>query len=108
MQGDISSFTLFLNGLTKPDTAEYTDDYDIKPYDFHPLPSIVSLLTISYEHALLILHIAVYVIGTGLQLGGCVAQYLNDYHKQHLKLTHQTCSKSHVKLSYSEIIQLVD
>ncbi|CAL0307169.1 unnamed protein product [Lupinus luteus] len=40
MQTDISSFTLLLEGLTKTDTAGYTDDYDIKPYDFTHLPSI--------------------------------------------------------------------
>lgn len=45
MQGDISSFTLLLNRLTISDTAEYTDDYDIKPYEFNHLRSIVSLLT---------------------------------------------------------------
>ncbi|KAK7328465.1 hypothetical protein VNO77_22572 [Canavalia gladiata] len=40
MQGDILSFTLLLEGLIKPDIGEYTDDYDIKPYDFYHLPSI--------------------------------------------------------------------
>ncbi|KAL5191580.1 Protein MICROTUBULE BINDING PROTEIN 2C [Glycine soja] len=40
MQGDISSFTLLLNRLTISDTAEYTDDYDIKPYEFNHLRSI--------------------------------------------------------------------
>lgn len=43
MQTDISSFTLLLEGLTKTDTTEYTDDYDTKPCDFNHLPSIVSL-----------------------------------------------------------------
>jgi len=43
MQADISSFTLLLEGLSKTDTAKYTDNYDVKPYDFSPLPSIVSL-----------------------------------------------------------------
>jgi len=43
MQADISSFTLLLEGLSKTDTAKYTDDYDAKPYDFSHLPSIVSL-----------------------------------------------------------------
>ncbi|XP_020227103.1 protein MICROTUBULE BINDING PROTEIN 2C [Cajanus cajan] len=43
MQADISSFTLLLEGLTKTDTAKYTDDYDIKPYDFTQLPSIDDL-----------------------------------------------------------------
>ncbi|KAL2338241.1 hypothetical protein Fmac_012687 [Flemingia macrophylla] len=43
MQADISSFTLLLEGLTKTDTAKYTDDYDTKPYDFTCLPSIDDL-----------------------------------------------------------------
>ncbi|KAF7838557.1 Protein MICROTUBULE BINDING PROTEIN 2C [Senna tora] len=43
MQGDISSFTLLLEGLTKYDTVEYTDDYDVKPYEFSHLPSIDDL-----------------------------------------------------------------
>ncbi|TKY73273.1 WEB family protein [Spatholobus suberectus] len=43
MQGDISSFTVLLKGLTISDTAKYTDDYDIKPYDFNHLPSIDDL-----------------------------------------------------------------
>ena len=43
MQVDITSFTLLLEGLSKTDTAKYTDDYDVKPYDFSHLPSIVSL-----------------------------------------------------------------
>ncbi|KAK7330263.1 hypothetical protein VNO77_24452 [Canavalia gladiata] len=43
MQADISSFTLLLEGLTKTDTAKYTDDYDVKPYDFSHLPSIDDL-----------------------------------------------------------------
>ncbi|KAH1133672.1 hypothetical protein GYH30_012194 [Glycine max] len=40
MQVDITSFTLLLEGLSKTDTAKYTDDYDVKPYDFSHLPSI--------------------------------------------------------------------
>ncbi|XP_061355296.1 protein MICROTUBULE BINDING PROTEIN 2C [Gastrolobium bilobum] len=43
MQADISSFTLLLEGLTKTDTAKYTDNYDTKPYDFNYLPSIDDL-----------------------------------------------------------------
>ncbi|KAJ1428114.1 hypothetical protein SESBI_09113 [Sesbania bispinosa] len=43
MQGDVSSFTLLLEGLTETVTAEYTDDYDIKPYDFNQLPTIDDL-----------------------------------------------------------------
>ncbi|KAK7347372.1 hypothetical protein VNO80_21902 [Phaseolus coccineus] len=43
MQADISSFTLLLEGLSKTDTAKYTDDYDAKPYDFSHLPSIDDL-----------------------------------------------------------------
>lgn len=43
MQGDLSSFTLLLEGLTITDNAEYIDDYDIKPYvHSNHLPSIVS------------------------------------------------------------------
>ncbi|XP_027332745.1 protein MICROTUBULE BINDING PROTEIN 2C isoform X2 [Abrus precatorius] len=44
MQADISSFTLLLEGLTKSDTSKYADDYDIKPYDFSHLPSIIDNL----------------------------------------------------------------
>ncbi|RDX71335.1 Protein MICROTUBULE BINDING PROTEIN 2C, partial [Mucuna pruriens] len=40
MQGDISLFTSLLKSLTKPNTVEYADDYDIKPYDFNHLPII--------------------------------------------------------------------
>ncbi|KAI4335870.1 hypothetical protein L6164_014473 [Bauhinia variegata] len=43
MQGDISSFMLLLEGLTKSDTSEYADDYDIEPYDFGHFPSIDDL-----------------------------------------------------------------
>ncbi|XP_028763604.1 protein MICROTUBULE BINDING PROTEIN 2C isoform X2 [Neltuma alba] len=43
MQGDISSFMLLLEGLTKYDAAEYTDDYDFKPYEFSHVPSIDDL-----------------------------------------------------------------
>ncbi|XP_014506033.1 protein MICROTUBULE BINDING PROTEIN 2C [Vigna radiata var. radiata] len=43
MQADISSFTLLLEGLSKTDTAKYTDNYDVKPYDFSHLPSIDDL-----------------------------------------------------------------
>ncbi|CAJ1944244.1 unnamed protein product [Sphenostylis stenocarpa] len=43
MQADISSFTLLLEGLSKADTAKYTDDYDVKPYDFSHVPSIDDL-----------------------------------------------------------------
>ncbi|KAK4252557.1 hypothetical protein QN277_014542 [Acacia crassicarpa] len=43
MQGDISSFMLLLEGLTKYDAVEYTDDYDFKPYEFSHAPSIDDL-----------------------------------------------------------------
>ncbi|KAK7411306.1 hypothetical protein VNO78_02739 [Psophocarpus tetragonolobus] len=43
MQGDISSFKLLLKSLTIPNTAEYIDDYDVKPYDVNLLPSIDDL-----------------------------------------------------------------
>ncbi|KAL1334258.1 hypothetical protein HN51_063180 [Arachis hypogaea] len=43
VQGDISSFTLFLEGLTKTDTADYTDDYDTKPCDLNYVSSIDDL-----------------------------------------------------------------
>ncbi|KAI9088457.1 hypothetical protein K1719_029906 [Acacia pycnantha] len=43
MQGDISSFMLLLEGLTKYDAGEYTDDYDFKPYEFSHVPSIDDL-----------------------------------------------------------------
>lgn len=44
MQRDISSFTSLLDGLmTKSNTAECTDDYDIKPSEFDHQHSIVSL-----------------------------------------------------------------
>ncbi|MED6208977.1 hypothetical protein PIB30_050147 [Stylosanthes scabra] len=43
VQGDISSFTLFLEGLTKTDTADYIDDYDTKPCDLNYHSSIDDL-----------------------------------------------------------------
>ncbi|KAB1212767.1 hypothetical protein CJ030_MR5G011867 [Morella rubra] len=38
MQGDISSFMLLIEGLTKSDSAAYADDYDITPNYFSCLP----------------------------------------------------------------------
>ncbi|KAK7388837.1 hypothetical protein VNO78_23664 [Psophocarpus tetragonolobus] len=43
MQADISSFSLLLEGLSKTDTAKYSDDYEVKPYDFSHLASIDDL-----------------------------------------------------------------
>ncbi|KAK7304221.1 hypothetical protein RJT34_15348 [Clitoria ternatea] len=49
MHGDISLFTLLLEGLIIPDIAAYTDDYDIKAYDFNHLPSIDDLHVIEMQ-----------------------------------------------------------
>ncbi|KAI4344001.1 hypothetical protein L6164_011279 [Bauhinia variegata] len=43
IQGDVSSFMLLLEGLTKSDTYEYADDYDMEPYHSGHLPSIDDL-----------------------------------------------------------------
>lgn len=43
MQGEISSFMLLFEGLTKNDDSAYSMDYDITPYNLVPLPHIVSL-----------------------------------------------------------------
>ncbi|XP_054804483.1 protein MICROTUBULE BINDING PROTEIN 2C isoform X3 [Prosopis cineraria] len=43
MQGDISSFMLLLEGLTKYDPVEYTDDSDFKLNEFSHVPSIDDL-----------------------------------------------------------------
>ena len=67
VQGDISSFTLLLEGLTKTDTAELTDDYDTKPYDFNYIPSIVSLsISFTNMHSIF-LHTLLYMVTISTQ-----------------------------------------
>ncbi|KAK8617130.1 hypothetical protein V6N13_117097 [Hibiscus sabdariffa] len=40
MQGEFSTFMMFLNGLTKNNTTTDADDYDLEPYHLDPLPYI--------------------------------------------------------------------
>ncbi|GMI95223.1 movement protein binding protein 2C [Hibiscus trionum] len=40
MQGEFSTFMMFLNGLTKSNPATDADDYDLEPYHLDPLPYI--------------------------------------------------------------------
>lgn len=42
MQGEISSFMMVFEGLTKNDAIVHAEDYDILPCDVDHLPAIVS------------------------------------------------------------------